>query len=121
MMNLLAYPGLPNNYKKVFKLAIKEHFEADPNHRISMAIAKVCNHFDISSATLKSKSRKKELVWARCIVIHYLRNNTALTLKKIGSMMGGRDHTTVIYQLEQYDDLLKYDRPFKRTVNSIDI
>lgn len=120
-MNLLAYPGLPNNYKKVFQLAIKEHFESDPSHRIGMAIAKVCNHFDISSATLKSKSRKKELVWARCIVMHYLRNNTALSLQKIGSMMGGRDHATIIYQLEQYDGLLKYDKPFQHIIKTIDL
>lgn len=119
MFNLLVYPGLPNNHKKIFQLAVKEEFDLDPNHRIGVAIAKVCRHFDISSNTLKSKSRKKELVWARCILIHFLRQNTAFSLQKIGKLVGNRDHSTVIYQLEQYDDLLKYDRPFKQIVNRI--
>lgn len=121
MFNLLVYPGLPNNIRKIVKLASQEDFDRDPNHIVAVIIGKVCSFFEITSSELKSQSRKKELVWARCIVAYALKENTGFSLKKIGEILGGRDHSTVSYQLDQYRDLSEFDKPFKNVIKQIDL
>lgn len=73
------------------------------------------------------KSRKREIVFARQLICYYLRKLTPLSLKKIGLMLGGRDHTTVLHGCQTIKDLqfsdplvrmllLNYDKILKNDV-----
>jgi chromosomal replication initiation ATPase DnaA len=48
--------------------------------------------------------REKEYVTARIIAIYLIRKNTRMNLKEIGHVFN-RDHSTIIYNLRQYDAL----------------
>jgi len=58
---------------------------------------------------IKSKSRKPELVQCRQIICKLGREKTSLSLKKIGNEIGGRDHATVIHNLESFEADYEYN------------
>lgn len=64
-------------------------------------ISLVAKHFDFKNKDLLGKSRKAELVLARHIAIHLLRSELGLQLEKVGELMGGRDHTTIMHADEK--------------------
>lgn len=69
-----------------------------------LCIAKI--ELRLSLKNILVASRKREYVTARIIAIYMVRKNTTLTLKEIGILFN-RDHSTIIYNLEQYNDLYK--------------
>jgi hypothetical protein len=67
-----------------------------------MTIEELIEEYD-----LKSSCRKRELVYARNVIYKYLRNQ-GMSLIRIGKMFN-RDHATVLFALNQYDKLSKYE------------
>jgi hypothetical protein len=77
----------------------------------------ICREFGILT-----KSRKRELIYRRAAVCNYLRNNTKMTLEKIGELLGGKDHATVLHSLKTYNDLKLYkDVVFLQEVKDIEL
>lgn len=66
----------------------------------------VCEVLEVDYDHVMSKNRNKDNVEARFIIFHILKNNVKLTLKQIAELIGGKHHTTVLYGLESFDDLL---------------
>lgn len=66
--------------------------------------------------TLQAKSRKRELVMVRQIFhqLLYSELQDIFSLKALGHMTGGRDHSTVINSRQAVSDLLATDREFNR-------
>jgi chromosomal replication initiator protein len=65
----------------------------------------VAGHFQISSADILSKSRKKDIVFARQVAMYLCRSILQDSFTSIGSHFGGRDHSTVIYSIEKIKKL----------------
>lgn len=63
------------------------------------AIAK--EKFNITLDDLRGDSRKVEVVCLRHYLMAILKENTLLSLKEIGELLGGRDHSTVINGITQ--------------------
>jgi chromosomal replication initiator protein len=51
------------------------------------------------------KTRKREIVITRHLIAYYAKICTGMTLKQIGTRMGGKDHTTVIHSIEKVNEL----------------
>lgn len=60
-------------------------------------IDEVCKKHDISKGNMMSRRRRQDLVAARFEAYYRLSEETTLSLPQIGRLMGGRDHTTVLY------------------------
>lgn len=54
-------------------------------------------------------SRNRELVFKRQLLMWYLRNNTNLSLSRIGQICGKKDHATVLHAVKSIDNLLSYN------------
>ena len=67
--------------------------EIVPQHVIEV----VANYFNLTTDELVGKGRAKKFVQARQIAMYLCRELTDLSLPKLGSAFGGRDHTTVMY------------------------
>lgn len=61
----------------------------------------VCEEMNVSMDEVLSDSRKREISEARQIAMFLLRNYTDLSLPKIGGLLGGKDHTTVMYAAQK--------------------
>lgn len=66
----------------------------------------VASHFEIKLSELTGPRRVKQLVVPRQILMYLLRNELKLPLMEIGRLLGGRDHTTIIYGVEKVTHLL---------------
>jgi len=66
---------------------------------------------------LKGRSRKQMLVYNRMLLSSYLKKNTTMTLKFIGSLFD-LEHDTIIYYLGQYQKL-KTDKFFRECTSNL--
>jgi chromosomal replication initiator protein len=76
-------------------------------------LAAVCDYFKMTPEALRGKSRKKELVFARMMAMILMTEMTQLSLKAIGELFGGRDHSTVIHARDTIAE--------RRTVGDADV
>ena len=74
---------------------------------IDEIIESVCQHYNVTTANVNSRSRKKEYVMARQVSIYLAQKYTKLSASRIGRMVGGRDHATVIYSCNQVEQRIK--------------
>lgn len=67
-------------------------------------------HFNVN---LSARDRKRKVVDARTVYIHIAYRKTKKSLSAIGEYIN-RDHSTVLYHVGKFKDLMKTDRDFKR-------
>lgn len=73
-------------------------------------LAAASESFGVSISDLESPSRKQPLARARQVAMYICRELTDLSLPKIGSLFGGRDHTTVLHGVNNVARLMKEDQ-----------
>lgn len=80
----------------------------------------VCEKLGQSIKDIDSGCRKREFVNVRQIAMYFIAEKTTLTLKEIGEMFGGRDHSTVIYSKETVEGLMDVDKQFKSSIKTLE-
>jgi chromosomal replication initiator protein len=79
----------------------------------------VADHFGVERAAFEGKSRSRSIARPRQVAMYLLREETGASLPRIGAMLGGRDHTTVLYGCERVADLIEEDAEMRREVVSL--
>ena len=79
----------------------------------------VTEHYNVSLESLKSKTRKKEIVIARQVAMYLAKQYTNHSLKSIGHYCGGRDHSTVIHALQTVNDMLDTEPQFSLSLEEL--
>ncbi|MFQ6102150.1 MAG: chromosomal replication initiator protein DnaA [Anaerolineae bacterium] len=79
-------------------------------------IEEVSRHFDIGIPALRGRSRSRAIARPRQIAMYLIREETGASLPQIGAVLGGRDHTTVLYGCERIADLIEEDVGLRREV-----
>ncbi len=70
-------------------------------------IKNVCYFYKVKSTQLKSSKRDAFLVRPRQVAMFLLKKELGLTFVEIGNLLGGRDHTTIMYGVEKVENLLE--------------
>jgi chromosomal replication initiator protein len=79
----------------------------------------VANAFGVTSAQLTGRDRSREFAWPRQIAMYLLREFGNVSLPQIGMVLGGRDHTTVMYACEKVADMVERDDRLRRQLIQI--
>jgi chromosomal replication initiator protein len=75
--------------------------------------------YGFSADDLRSPSRRQPLVLSRQVAMYLCREQTDLSLPKIGNLFGGRDHTTVMHAIDKVKRLLLTDHQVFERVTAL--
>lgn len=78
----------------------------------------VLSYFNITHEQLIQKTRKRDVVHRRQVMMYLLSKNTGLTYVKIGAILG-MDHTSVIHSIKQLKDLMYSDPDIKEEIEKL--
>ena len=80
----------------------------------------VCDYFDIPIETMKSKTRKREIVQCRQLAMYFSKQMTKSSLAMIGKHCGNKDHATVLHACKTVNNLADTDKQFKGYILDIE-
>ena len=84
-----------------------------------LIVAQVAAQFGVSEEDLYSKRRSREIANARQVAMYLIRSLTQLSTTAVGTVFGGRDHTTVMHGCEKVEESLRTDAQLRRTVENL--
>ena len=121
--SLMAYSIVYNSNidmhlaERVIKRAVKVD-----NHPLTIddILEKVCKHYGVTQQEIMSKSRKRDFVQVRQVSMYLAQKYTKMPAGRIGQLIGGRDHSTVIHSCATVEKRLKVDKAFVEDMNSIE-
>jgi len=99
LKTIISNPQKRTNYKKITEI--------------------VADFYDINIDDLINRSRKKEIVKPRQMVMYLMRKELKSSYPFIGSKLGGRDHTTAIYACEKIQEELENNNNLEQELNLI--
>ena len=82
-------------------------------------ITSVCQHMNVTEKVITARTRQREAVRARNIVMYLIKKYTDSSLAQIGACVH-RDHATVAHSLNTMDDLMSYDAVLRHDVAAIE-
>lgn len=115
-----------NNYQDPIDInlatrALKDIISSKNNRVVTpeLILDIVADHFNISVADLKSNKRNAEIAIPRQIAMYFIRSMTDISLKSIGVILGGKDHSTIKYGADKIAIEIKEDETLANTINII--
>ena len=98
-MNYITFPGIiETNIEETLKIRLIKFCQENPKYQFIASWDQV--------AICGKKNRKPYMVLVRQMYHYLIKRHTSLSLKEIGDLTGGHDHTTVMYSITTIQDLL---------------
>ena len=121
--SLMAYSIVYNSSidMRLAERVIKRAVKVD-NHPLTIddILEKVCGHYNVSQQHVFSKSRKRDYVLVRQVSMYLAQKYTKMPASRIGQLIGGRDHSTVLHSCNSVEQRLKVDKAFLAEISSIE-
>jgi chromosomal replication initiator protein len=121
--SLMAYSIVYNSNidMRLAERIIKRAVKVD-NHPLTVddILDKVCGHFGVAQQQVFSKSRKRNYVLVRQVSMYLAQKYTKMPASRIGQLIGGRDHSTVLHSCSAIEERLKVDKAFQAELTSIE-
>ena len=86
---------------------------------IEKIINEVANVYGVSPDDIRSSKRVAQVSTARKVAIYIVRQITGMSLTYIGSEFGGRDHSTIVYAVNDVAKNLETDDHLKELIDDI--
>ncbi len=83
--------------KNIFKNNIKKKRSISPKEVVKI----VADFYSIEEALIYEKTRRKEVVQTRQMIMYILREEFNISYPLIGAELGGKDHTTIIHSYKK--------------------
>lgn len=122
VLNLvICQSQLKNRYLNLNEIKALIKNSAKPRKSVSIkdVIKTVADFYNIEEDSIYEKTRRKEVVKPRQIVMYILREDFNISFPSIGQKLGGRDHTTVIHSCEKIKNDIKKDNFLLQEIEQI--
>lgn len=104
-----------NEIKELIKNSIKNKKSLSYKEVVKI----ISDFYKIEEESIYEKTRKKEIIKPRQIIMYILREDFSISYPSIGEKLGGRDHTTVIHSCEKIKNDLKDNPTLTREIQEI--
>jgi chromosomal replication initiator protein len=101
------------------RFIIKNNIKQKKSVSVKDVVKIVSDFYEVDEKTIYEKTRKKEIVKPRQIIMYLLRKDFNVSYPTIGQKMGGRDHTTVIHSCDKITCDLKKDNLLTQEIDQI--
>ena len=101
--------------KELIKNNVKKKQPIDYKKLVSV----VANYYNVDEENIYKKTRKKEYVYPRQIIMYLLREDFNYSFPNIGEKIGGRDHTTAMHSYEKVKEDLKENPLLEKEIETI--
>ncbi len=101
--------------KNLLKNSIKQKKTAS----VKEVVKTIADFYSVDEASIYEKTRRKEIVKVRQIVMFVLREDFNVSYPLIGQKLGGKDHTTVIHSCLKIKNDIKNDMLIAQEVDQI--
>jgi len=99
--------------------AIEENGRSKKQIKPKQIVEVVANYYNLKSSQLKSPTRIKNIAVPRQILMYLLRTELGIPLMEVGEILGGRDHSTIIYGVEKITNLLTTNEDLRVDISGI--
>src|SRR3989339_1985578 len=103
------------------KNLIKNNIRPKKNVAIKDVVKIVSDYYSLEESLVYEKTRRKEIVKARQVVMYLLREDFNVSYPLIGQKLGGKDHTTVMHSCLKIKTDLKNDPQLLQELEQIRI
>jgi len=103
------------------KNLLKNSIRPKKNVAIKDVVKTISDYYNLEESTVYEKTRRKEIVKARQVVMYLLREDFNVSYPLIGQKLGGKDHTTVIHSYLKIKEDLKNDPQLLQEIEQIRI
>lgn len=86
---------------------------------VERIISEVGRTYGITPQDIRSNKRSAQISSARQISIYIVREITQMSMSTIGEEFGGRDHSTIVYAIQQVEKNMRNDQRYKETIEDI--
>lgn len=86
---------------------------------IHQVLKTVSKYYSVKIADIKGQRRTKDIVLPRQVAMYLMRMLTPTPLEGIGEILGGRDHTTVLYGVEKIEKEMLEMGKIRSDVNNV--
>ena len=93
--------------KALAEQTLQDFFTTDVEVKPSDIIGQVAKYFHLTFDQIVGRTRTKNVALARQIAMYLSREMTSISLKDIGDVFGGRDHTTVMHACTRISDEMR--------------
>ncbi len=106
---------------KLAALALQESINTDEQEEVTpeAIIRATCSYYNVTESDLLGKNKRQDIVRARQICTFLMCDMLALPLVTIGKIMGGRDHSTIIYARDKVSELMRVNDKVLKGVNDV--
>ncbi|MFZ9858995.1 MAG: chromosomal replication initiator protein DnaA [Roseiflexaceae bacterium] len=101
--------------------ALSDLLDTGPKKRVTgdSILRTVCEYYGVDMRAVQGRGRSRNIVGPRQVAMYLLREETDASLVDIGAMLGGRDHTTIMYGCDKIAEEITTDNRLKQEINSI--
>lgn len=110
--------GTPPDIAEV-RQSLRSFTRPSKNFSVKHVVSKVAEFYGIEEDSIYEKTRRREVVRPRQVIMYILREDFSVSYPTIGNRLGGRDHTTVIHSCEKVKREIAEDPELAKEIQDI--
>jgi chromosomal replication initiator protein len=87
---------------------------------VDSIIRGVAGAFNVKVSDIKSNRKHNSIVLPRQICMYLLKKLTGMSFPEVGRVLGGKNHSTVIYGVKRVEEIIGKDSKIKNVIEKIE-